>query len=135
MVVPVWLEGVMAVLLWVCSLALMSLMLAAWREGREAAPDRWWSYPVVPALAGVPVEPGPPARHSPRPTLQTGVAILAVALAIDVSAAPLAQLAPVEPGPAVSAGFHDLPIAPEPMTAYGAASWTLAATATDGWFV
>jgi hypothetical protein len=114
----------------------MGLLLAAWREGRDAPPDRWWSYPVEPALAGAALAAAPPPR--PRPTLQTGVAILAVALAIDVSAAPLAQLAPIAPEPGAHAavsGLYDFTDGCDVFAAYAPASWTVSATATDGWFV
>lgn len=121
----------MTLLLWFCSLAVLGVVLAAWREGRAAAPDRWWSYPVQPAPAER-GEAGPLMRPSPRPALQTGVAILAVVLAIDVSAAPLAQLAPIEP--AAASGVYDF-TSQDSVAAYAPASWTLPATAADGWFV
>ncbi|HKR88445.1 MAG TPA: hypothetical protein VJS38_09735 [Phenylobacterium sp.] len=111
----------MAVLLWVCSLAVMGLFLAAWREGRGQAPDRWWSYPALPAFAdGAAADPGPLMRPSPRAPLQTGVAILAVALAIDVSAA---------------SGIYDIAANQDALAAYAPAGWTVPAIATDGWFV
>jgi hypothetical protein len=139
MVVPVGLEGKMAALLWACSLVAMGLVLVALREARDPAPDRWWSYPVQPALAELPLaswaDPGPLTRPSPRPALQTGVTILAIALAIDVSAAPLAQLAPIEPA-AAAAGLHDFTTGQDAFAAYAPASWTLASSsASDGWFV
>jgi len=134
MVIPVWLGGVMTVLLWICGLAVVSLFLAAWQEGRAEAPDRWWSYPVEPAVAAV--ASAPLMRPSPRPTLQTGAVILAVALAIDVSAAPLAQFAPPEPeAVSAAAGFHDFTTGQDAYAAYAPASWSLSVSASDGWFV
>lgn len=114
----------MAVLLWVCSLAVMALVVTAWREGRDPTPDRWWSYPALPAFAEVPVEQGMPMRAGPRAALQTGVAILAVALAIDVSAAG-----------AGASGAYDVAANQDALAAFSPASWTVPTTATDGWFV
>lgn len=113
----------MTLLLWFCSLAVLGVVLAAWREGRAAAPDRWWSYPVQPAPAER-GEAGPLMRPSPRPALQTGVAILAVALAIDVSAAG-----------AGASGAYDVAANQDALAAFSPASWTVPTTATDGWFV
>lgn len=126
----------MTVLLWACCLMAMGLVLAALHEAREPQPDRWWSYPVQPALAGLAAaDPGPPPRPSARPALQTGVTILAIALAIDVSAAPLAQLAPIEPT-TIAGGVHDFMLGHDAFAAYAPASWTLVSSAaSDGWFV
>jgi hypothetical protein len=136
MVVPVRLEGVMAVLLWVCCLVVMGLVLTAWSEGCSEAPDRRWSYPVQPAFADVPVEPGPLMRANSRPALQTGVAILAVALAIDVSASSLAQFAPFELDAAVSvSGAYDVTANHNAFAAYAPVNWTVSSATTDGWLV
>lgn len=129
----------MTLLLWFCGIAMTGLLLAAWREGRSEAPDRWWSYPVQPAVAE-PQGYEPPIRTSVRPALQTGVAILAVALALDVSATPQAWFAPLEPEAASSAasGLLDFTGASQHagLEAYAQPlSWTTSTAGADGWFV
>lgn len=135
MVIPVWLEDVMTLLLWFCSLVMTGLLVAAWREGRDAAPDRWWSYPVTPPVSEAADE-GALMRSNNRPVLQTGVAILALSLALDVSASPSSwfSLEP-EATPSVasaSAGLLDFTesryIGPDGV-------WSAPSSASDGWFV
>lgn len=125
----------MTLMLWVCGVAMTGLLLAAWREGRNPAPDRWWSYPVRLSEASID---DAPLRSSVRPALQTGVAILALALALDVAAEPQAWFAPLEPeaasGVATSAGLLDFTEGAG-FSAYAPASWTVSASTSDGWFV
>ena len=128
----------MTLLLWFCGIAMTGLLLAAWREGREVAPDRWWSYPVQPAALEAQAYEAP-LRTSVRPGLQTGVAILAVALALDVSAAQQSWFAPLEPEAASSAasGLLDFTGASQHagFDAYAPPSWTTPTAGADGWFV
>src|ERR1700740_3610240 len=98
----------MTLMLWICSLAITGLLLTAWREGRDAAPDRWWSYPVQPALAATAVDEGALLRANARPALQTGAAILAVALALDLTPAAQTWFAPLEPEAASSVAASGL---------------------------
>jgi hypothetical protein len=135
MVIPGWLEGAMTLILWICGVAMTGLLLAAWREGRDQAPDRWWSYPVQP-LAEAAIDDAP-MRASVRPALQTGAAILALALALDVSAEPQAWFAPLEPATAsgvAASGLLDFTDG-SGFSAYAPASWTMSASTADGWFV
>lgn len=65
-------------------------------------------------------------RANARPALQTGAAILALALALEVSAAPHAAFF----------GHFDVSDGPHvDFDAYAPASWSLSASASDGWFV
>lgn len=129
----------MTLLLWFCGIAMTGLLLAAWREGRDAAPDRWWSYPVQPAGTEAQAFEAP-MRTSVRPALQTGVAILALALALDVSAEPQAWFAPLEPeaaSSAASSGLLDFTDGSQHagLDAYAPPSWTMPTSGADGWFV
>lgn len=128
----------MTLLLWFCGIAMTGLLLAAWREGREVAPDRWWSYPVQPAALEAQAYEAP-LRTSVRPGLQTGVAILAVALALDVSAAQQSWFAPLEPEAASSAASGLLDFTGGSLhaglDAYAPPSWTTPTAGADGWFV
>lgn len=127
----------MAILLWSCSLVLAALMFAALGGGR---PTRARSRAAMPAAVIIPVEPARPARPNPRPALQTSAALLAIALALDVSA-PQARAAPAEPGIFYSAAAVEEALVfgsePEPWIAVEpAADWVFKAVGvTDGWFV
>jgi len=130
----------MTLLLWGLSLALLALVASRQRAVQRAelrALRR--PYPVdlfcddaAPAAALA-------ARPATRPALQTGAAILALALALDVSAAPQAW----SPPDSLVAIHGDAAFAPLQMfedqsldlTAYAPGSWTTAASAADGWFV
>ena len=112
----------------VCAgLVLLSLALAAPTPRRARAVDRWWLRPtdmgMTPAAVAAP-------RPSPRVSAQTGVAVLALALALDGSVA--------------AANGHEFAFVAQPAPAFehtglsyeapAAPSWSLAAH-SDGWFV
>jgi hypothetical protein len=116
----------------VCAgLVLLSLALAAPTPRRARAVDRWWLRPtdmgMTPAAVAAP-------RPSPRVSAQTGVAVLALALALDGSVAAAtngtyghelafaAQASPVFEHSGIS---YEAPATP---------SWSLAAY-SDGWIV
>jgi hypothetical protein len=119
----------------VCAgLVLLSLALAAPTPRRARAVDRWWLRPTdmgtTPAAVAVSSSP----RTSPRVSAQTGVAVLALALALDGSVAAAvngtyghelafaAQASPVFEHSGIS---YEAPATP---------SWSLAAY-SDGWIV
>ena len=82
----------------------------------RAGADRWWLYPVE---LGAAAETAP--RTGSRPTAQTGAAVLALALALDVtgSAAPAAE----------SQAFAHAYDAQAPI------AWTTHSLAGDGWIL
>lgn len=130
----------MTLLLWGLGLVLLALNLAAGREGPAARRDPERSYPVRPPAAESAWIAAPAARSVTRPAMQTGAAILAVALALDVSAGSQAWSPPSGVELVHGIAAIDLPQAPDAqglldLAAYAPAPWTDATLATDGWFV
>jgi hypothetical protein len=101
----------MTLLLWCVGLAFLTLAMTA-RTQRAASEDRWWLHSVDLA---------PATRPAPRATAQTGVAVLALALALEASTG---VIAPAEPH------AYDLAAA-----AHAPAAWTQTSFGADGWFV
>jgi hypothetical protein len=131
-------------LLWGLSLALLALVARRQRIAERAELDVLRRpYPAdLFSQASPQVSPqvaAPPAWPAARPALQTGVAILALALALDVSAAshwsPPASVEAIH-GEAELPSLDldlDLDLGLD-LTTY-APPWTAASLATDGWFV
>jgi hypothetical protein len=97
-----------------------------------------WSYPAG-LFDEANAAAAPAARHASRANLQTGAAILALALAFDVSAASQSW------SPSDSAAVFHAEARFEPLqmfddhgldlTALGPGAWTIASSGADGWFV
>ena len=130
----------MAVLMW--ALSVMLTALVAWALGGR----RMVRANMVPIVVSTPaVQPAPVAFPVPRPSsrvaVQTSAALLAIALALDVSATPQAQAAPLEPDGVYSALADDAYVlaeaAGEAWTPVELApDWALKAiSTTDGWLI
>lgn len=123
----------MAVLMWGVSLMLMALLvLIGPRRTRAAGPG---------ALLAAQPAPTEAPRSNPRVAVQTSAALLAIALALDVSSTPTALAAPVEADGVYSAAADELYVlpeaAPQAWTSVEMASdWAYKAlNATDGWLL
>lgn len=123
----------MAVLMWCLSLAFMAFV--AWAVGRPQ-PQRLQPAPVLTAPA-----PAPDVRPASRAAIQTSAALLAIALALDVSG-PAHAFTPVETGGVYSALAEDVYVLPD---ATFEAAWTpvelapdwafKAISTSDGWLI
>lgn len=123
--------------------SVMLTALVAWALGGRGVTYRVQPVPVVtsiPALQAAPMSPAV-SRPSPRIPVQTSAALLAIALALDVSGAPQAQAASLEPDGVYSALTDDAYLLPEA----AAEAWTpvelapdwavRAINTTDGWLI
>jgi hypothetical protein len=130
----------MTLLLWGLSLALLALVSGRQRAaGRAELRALRWSCPADLFHQESAAIAAPAARSAARPALQTGAAILALALAFDVSAAAQSWSAP-DAAEAIhrDAGFEPLQMFEDhglELAALGPGAWTIASAGADGWFV
>ncbi|CAN7482938.1 hypothetical protein LJR225_003342 [Phenylobacterium sp. LjRoot225] len=130
----------MTLLLWGLGLALLALVARRqWSAARAEMRALRWSYPVGLFCDETAPIASPAAQPAGRTGLHAGAAILAVALALDVSAAsqawsPPSSVEAIQGGAALEPlqVFEDQSL---DLSAYGAGSWSAATLATDGWFV
>lgn len=130
----------MTLLLWGLSLALLALVVRRQRVAARAETRALrWSYPVGLFNEESAAIAAPAARPASRSTLQTGAAILALALAFDVSGASQ-PWSPPDHLEAVhsDASFQSLQMFDQQsldLTAHAPGAWTSASLGADGWFV